>query len=351
MNRLSQAPSIHASVVGVALLVSALSSPAYAVTFTGEPIFSDVSLYSTIIDNDPTDIYFPVVSDTSGSIPVALMFQGGLVDKADYSDYASIVASYGFAVVVPNHERTLIGPTGPVTGLFPEQGQVQEVLDFMALQNRQPTSPLNNLLDTDALGLLGHSFGGAVGITSVQEICFFPLCTDGSYDVPNALKAGLFYGTNFDLGSGIGTPPINNEVPTGYILGSLDGVADPATTVEAFEKTLNPPKVLVEVQGANHYGITNEDSFRDPSRPTLDQTIATNTIGRWSGLFLRSHVLDDQAAFNYVYAVGDSLDSRVAVRSVKAPEPSVAGGLAAVVTLAGWSWRRKNKLIIRKEVS
>ena len=344
MNRLSPTTNTQAAVVGAALLAATLGSPAHAATFTGEPIFFDVSLYSTVIDNDPTDIYFPVMTDTSVSLPIALMLQGALVDKADYRNYASIVASYGFAVVVPNHERTLFGPTGPVTGLFPEQGQVQAVLDFMTLQNQQPTSPLNNLLDTDALGLLGHSFGGAIGIASVQEICFFPFCTDDSYSPPSALKAGIFYGANFDLGPGIGTPPIDNQVPTGYILGALDGVGDPATTVEAFQQTLNPPKVLVEVEGANHYGLTNEDSFRDPSRPTLDQTIATNTIGRWSGLFLRAHVLDDQAAFNYVYVVGDSLDSRVTVSSVTTPEPSaIAGGFATAVMLAGWRWRRKSR--------
>ncbi|MCG8365812.1 MAG: hypothetical protein MJA27_21075 [Pseudanabaenales cyanobacterium] len=48
-------------------------------------------------------------------------------------------------------------------------------------------------------------------------------------------------------------------------------------------------------------------------------------------------MLDDQAAFNYVYAVGDRLDSRVTVSSVKTPEPSaVTGKFAAAVMLAGW---------------
>ncbi len=328
INYVFPTPKTRASVVGVTLLVSVLGAPVYAATFTGEPIFSDISLYSTIIDDNPTDIYFPVVSSASNSIPIALMFQGALVDKADYSNYASIVASYGFAVVVPNNERGVFGPTGPVTGLFPEQGQIQDVLDFMALENQQSTSPLNNLLDTDALGLLGHSFGGAVGIASVQELCIFPLCTESTYSVPDELKAGIFYGTNFGFGAGMGVPPIDNQVPTGYIFGSLDSVADPALTVETFEQTLNPPKVLVEVDGTNHYGITNEDSFQDLSRPTLDQTIATTTIGRWSGAFLRAHVLDDQEALNYVYGFGDSLDANVTVSSVPAiqtPEPSAGG--------------------------
>lgn len=212
MSRLPLPPKIHISAVSAALLLTALSSPTYAVTFTGEPLFSEVDLYSTVIEGDPTDIYFPVVTGAADSLPIALIFQGALVDKADYSNYARTVASYGFAVVVPNNERTVFGPTGPVTGLFPEQGQVQSVLDFMALQNQQPTSPLNNQLDPDALGLLGHSFGGAAGIASVQNVCFFPLCTDSSYSVPDALKAGIFYGTNFNFGPA-GIPPLTTKLP------------------------------------------------------------------------------------------------------------------------------------------
>lgn len=40
------------------------------------------------------------------------MLQGVLVDKADYSNYAETVASYGFVVVVPNNQRTATSPDG-----------------------------------------------------------------------------------------------------------------------------------------------------------------------------------------------------------------------------------------------
>ncbi|MEO1791355.1 MAG: chlorophyllase [Cyanobacteria bacterium J06629_19] len=324
------------------LVLSAISSPARAVTLAGEPVFSEVERFSTRIENNPTDIYFPVSTEATDPIPLALLFQGALVDKADYQNYAQVVASYGFAVVVPNNERTLVGPTGPATGLFPEQGQIQDVLDFMTGQNQRPTSPLNGRLDTESLGLLGHSFGGAAGIASVQGLCLFPLCADEAYEVPDALEAGIFYGTNFDLGPDIGTPPIDNQVPTGYIFGTRDGVTEPALTVEAFEKTLNPPKVLVEVEGANHYGITNEDSFRDPMRPTLEQAIATDTIGRWSGLFLRAHVLNDPEAFSYVYGGGDTLEPVVTVSAVKTPEPSVISSVVAgIAMLTGLRLRKE----------
>ena len=339
MSQFSLSHKLYMAIASALLLLCAPIRQAKAADFTGEPIFSEVNLFSTRIQDNPTDIYFPVGSDAPATLPVALLFQGALVDKTDYQNYAEIVARYGFAVVVPNNERTLVGPTGPVTGLFPEQGQIEDVLGFISRQNQQSASPLNGRLDADSLGLLGHSFGGAAGIASAQGLCLFPLCTDQTYELPAALKAGIFYGTNFDLGPQVGTPPINNQVPTGYIYGTRDGVTEPALTVESFEKTLNPPKVLVEVSGANHYGITNEDSFRDPVRPTLGQEIATDTIGQWSGLFLRAHVLNDSEAFNYVYGTGATQNPVVTVRAVspdavETPEPSAISGAIAMLAIA-----------------
>ncbi|MBD0267140.1 MAG: chlorophyllase [Cyanobacteria bacterium Co-bin8] len=311
-----------------------MTSPAIATSFAGAPIFTEVNQYSTFIDDDPVDIYYPVVSSSDESTPIVLLFQGALVDKADYRNYAEIVSSYGFTVVVPNNERTLSAPgVPPFSGLFPEQDQVKEVLEFMSLENASSDSPVSGLLNTDLLGLLGHSFGGAVGIASTQDNCFFILCTK-SYRLPEELKAAIFYGTNFDPANTGIIPPISNEVPTGLIFGTLDGVAPPAETVETFEQLLNPPKVLIELEGANHYGITNEDSFRDPVRPTLEQATTTETIGRWSGAFLRAHLLNDIGAWDYVYtSLGDEADGNVKVTAVpvSVPEPSVG----VVVMLAG----------------
>lgn len=325
---------------GSLVFVASMSTPAIATSFTGAPIFTEINQYSTFINDDPTDIYYPVVSSNELT-PVVLLFQGALVDKADYSNYAQIVSSYGFTVVVPNNLRSLSAPgVPPFTGLFPQQDQVQEVLDFMRMENTSSTSPITGLLNTDSLGLLGHSFGGAVGIASTQDNCFFILCT-GSYSLPEELKAGIFYGTNFDITETGFIPPIANEVPTGLIFGTRDGVAIPEETITTFNQLLNPPKVLVEVEGANHYSITNTDSFRDPVRPTLDQAIATETIGRWSGAFLRAHVLNDDHAWEYVYtSLGDRADDNVEVTAVPVPEPSVGIGMLLAGLLNAIIWRK-----------
>ena len=104
------------------------------------------------------------------------------------------------------------------------------------------------------------------------------------------------------------------------IFGNRDGVIQPSSIEETYDEIINPPKVLITVDGANHYGITNEDNLiREPIRPTLEQDIAVETIARWSGLFLRAHLLDDSGAFNYVYNTGDALDPNVDVISETQP--------------------------------
>lgn len=328
---------------GSLLLLTAIESPAFAASLISAPLFTDINQYSTLINDDPTDIYYPVVSDSNESTPIVLLLQGALVDKADYRNYARIVASYGFTVVIPNNQRTLSAPDiPPFSGLFPEQDQVNEVLEFMALENANSASPVAGLLDTNSLGLLGHSFGGVVGIASTQDNCFFALCTE-RYSLPKELKAGIFYGTNFDIANTGNIPPINNEVPIGLILGTLDGVAAPAETITTFDQLLNPPKVLIEVDGANHYGITNTDSPRDRVRPTLEQAIATETIGRWSGAFLRAHVLNDSDAWDYVYtSLGDEADGNVEVTAVPVPEPSVSVGIFLAGLLGTIALRNRN---------
>lgn len=289
------------------------------VPFTPEPLYDRVEHYTTTIaaDGDPADVYYPIVPNpTADQLPIALMLQGALIDKADYSNYAEQVASYGFVVVVPNNERTTTGPDGqPVTGLLADEQEVNAALDQMQEEDADSSSPIFEIVDTETLGLLGHSFGGYAGLAAIQNICDPSVCS-GDYTRPTELKAGIFYGTNFQ--NPIGTFPVvdNQDIPVGLIAGTLDGVADFGEAASTYVKVQDSPKALVAVEGANHYSITNEDdAARDPSRPTLDQTTATDAIGRWSGLFLRAHLLGDRGAFDYVYNTGGDLDPNVSVIS------------------------------------
>jgi hypothetical protein len=65
----------------------------------------------------------------------------------------------------------------------------------------------------------------------------------------------------------------------------------------------------------------------DPIDATLNQDVAIETIARWSGLFLRTSILNDKDAFNYVYSTGDAADPNVTVESKRVPESASIASL------------------------
>lgn len=286
-------------------------------------LYNDIGRYTTTIaaDGDSADVYFPKLpkSDCNSiEFPIALLLQGALVDKSDYSNFASQVASYGFVVVVPNHERTLTGPNGQsTTGLFPEEGQVNDVLAEMKHEDQDAASPIFKIVDTTKLGLLGHSFGGAVGLAASQQDVQVPGFSSQGYTRPAELKAGIFYGANLRNQQTNEALPINNDgIALGLIQGDLDGVAAPINAQNTYDQIRNPPKALITVKGTNHYGITNEDNpARDPNRPTLDQAAATRAIAKSSGLFLRANILNDRRAFDSIFNAATPFDPNVSIVS------------------------------------
>ncbi|MDI9637459.1 chlorophyllase [Geitlerinema splendidum] len=321
-----------AMTLGATLFALGTNITASAATFHPHPLLP-VSQYTTTLNvsGDSADIYFPIRSDSATSqFPIALMLQGAFVDKADYANYASQVASYGFVVVVPNRLRTTLNPAGEeATGLIAEQQQVHEVLSDMMAENAKINSPLKGLVDTQSLGLLGHSLGALVAISATQEeFCLPAICTAG-YVKPPELKASITYAGAFgDPQTQTFFPIQNGDTPIGLIAGSLDGVGSPSNTQQTYNQVQNPPKVFIQVEGANHYSITNADNLeREPNRPTLEQAVATETIARWSGLFLRAYLLNDRDALEYVYQTGDVLDRNVSTISQKQPIPEPSAGL------------------------
>lgn len=326
------------------------SNQAIAASFDSSPLYDQVINYTTTIETvgslsgvDEVDIYFPNDGNSNTTFPVVVLLQGALVDKVDYSNYASLVARYGFMVIVPNHERTLSNPNTSFTGFFPDVELINDVLDFTIEENQNEKSLAQGKINPENLGLLGHSFGGATGLSAIDGGCY-PILCNGSYTQPSQLQAGIFYGANFrDEVTGEYIPIDNQNIATGLIAGNLDGVASLESSQITYNNIISSPKILVTVNGANHYGITNEDSLLDPTRPTLSQDIATETIARWSGLFLRSHLWDDSQAFDYIYFTGDAQDENVTVISTQVPEPNRTISLLSLGILGVTSKLKKNR--------
>ncbi len=311
-----------------------------------EPAFPTTALYSTVMpqNNDETDIYYPVPDandSASYQFPVALFLQGGRVNKSYFSEFAKKLAKYGFIVVVPNHEADFIltDPDYPgieitFDGLFPENQQIPDVLDFMSAENDNATSPLYGIVNSEILVLTGHSFGSAVTLDAIQETCEFPLCRpEGStFTLPEEVKAVALSGINtIPFGNPFDTVnrPTDNPVPMAIINGDLDENAEYHDTKESYKLVQNLPKALVFVKGANHYGLCDVNNPGNPNfpavpqndgtptpqenPPTLDQNISIETNARWSAMFLRAHALNDTAAMEYITTTG-RFDPNVEVR-------------------------------------
>jgi hypothetical protein len=282
------------------------------------PLFDDVGLYETTIaaSGDPAHVHYPDPPDLSTGgyrFPIVLLLQGAKVDREHYSGFAGIVASYGFIVVVPNHEAMTV--TG--RGLYAEQSEVNDVLAHMKAEHEDPASPLFGVVHTGLMALLGHSYGGVAGLSAIRGVCQMPFCT-GGFTRPPELRGGAFWGTNLAMPV-IGTVPAieNDGRAVALVQGTLDSMATPDDALTTYEKIQTPPRALIEVTGANHYGVcnTNNPSGADPdsSTPTLDQSVSVETIARWSALFLRAHILDDTAALQWVHVTGDGEDDNAVV--------------------------------------
>ncbi len=315
--------------VGVALIVWGTEKMASAATFNDTPLFNDVASYTTTIsaNNNLADIYFPNPKDLKTgkySFPIALLLQGALVDKSYYSNYASIVARYGFIVVVPNSER-LVPQFGKV--LAPQTSQINAVLTQLLAENSNFTSPLRGIVNTQKLALLGHSLGGAAGLSAIANLCV-PIVCEGSFSRPKELVAGAFFGANLRDENDEFIPINNSGIPIALLQGTVDSRALPSRAQATYDNIKDAPKALISILGANHFGITNTNNplgaVPDPNNPTIEQNVAVETIARWSGLFLRASVLNDKGAVDYIYSTGDALDPKVTVISQTKPIPEAS---------------------------
>ena len=76
------------------------------------------------------------------------------------------------------------------------------------------------------------------------------------------------------------------------------------------------PKVYVEIAGANHYGINDVNNppgaIEQDSIPMLSQPDSAGIVARWTGQFLRAHLLTDDEAETFVYG-GDAHGDPVTV--------------------------------------
>ncbi len=277
--------------VGAAFLSLETNTRATAANFTPEPLYERTASYTTTIPTskgtvDETDIYYPILPQSSTqTLPVALFLPGWKIDKSLYSNYAKIVASYGFIVVIPNHFQFI--PQLGVKALLPETSQIGDFVEFVATENSHPNSPIQNTFKTNKLALLGHSAGGSVGLTAIDGNCLVIFCQE-EFTLSDKFSAAAFYGTQLpDLSTGnifnAKILPTNNDsLPIALIHGERDGAISPQRGRKTYELIEAPPKAFILIEGANHRSITkNLKKLQSPpphSEVRTDNLVKETTV-------------------------------------------------------------------------
>lgn len=277
----------------------------------------------TTPNGDAADVYHPV--DRFGRVlhalgvtyPVIVVLQGALTDKAEYASFAGTLARDGFIVVVPNHARSL-GPPGTPPALFTEQSVVTDAFAAVTEDGTRADSPIRGSVDSAHLGVVGHSFGGAAALLAVAGTCGVPFCTPGSYVRPSALTAAVVIGTNYTTGDPrVAIPVDTSAAPVAMIQGTLDGRSLPAYGKLTYDE-LESPKSFIELDGANHFSLTNTNAptgaVPDANTATITQADAIAKTATWTGLFLRATIHRDPIARSYMKSAG-SYDGSVKVRA------------------------------------
>lgn len=223
---------------------------------------------------------------------------------------------------------------------MPDTSQIEAIVSFIEEENSRSTSPIAGVIETEKLALLGHSGGGAVGLSALGNLCLPFLCNSESFIRPPQLVAGIFFGANLRNQTTNEYIPIGNDgIPTALIQGDLDGRALPVRAKLTYDEIQSSPKALITVTGVNHFGITDVNNppgaIPDPNSSVLAQQQAIETVGRWSGNFLRASILNDSQAREYVYFTGDQSDDNVSVISSVASvdDPSSWFSLVAIGSL------------------
>jgi dienelactone hydrolase len=183
-----------------------------------------------------------------------------------FDAYGRYLAARGYVVAAPTFPLTNeAAPGGHLSGindLVAQPGDVSFVIDRMLAASADPADALHDRVDGARIAAMGHSLGGA----TVAALTRLDCCTDPRVDAviavaPAMYVIGLFGGDLHAEGP-----------PTLSLTGDLD-TAVPSPVVRGFFDGITPPRIYVQLVGANHVNLI--ENYGEPS-PLLQPTEETS---------------------------------------------------------------------------
>jgi dienelactone hydrolase len=210
-----------------------------------------------------TNVWYPITNDglievgnapiipTGGPFPIIIRAHGFSGFRGDSHYLLRQLASWGYVVAEPDFPLSnLNAPGGPTLADIGNQAEdVGFLIDYLTAENANAASPLYGRLDTEHVGAIGHSLGGATVLLATYHadlrdpridatVALSPLACvflDGFFDASTAPL--LIEGGTVDM---ITPYDSNHLTPYGYV---------------------NAPKYLLSFTGGTHLGFSDRLLF------------------------------------------------------------------------------------------
>lgn len=259
----------------------------------------------------PLAIYLPVSDEPS---PVIVLTHGFMLQPSMYASYGEHLASWGYAVVMPDLPGDII-----TQKTHRELGDLLAgVVDWVEAGASQPGNPLLGRVDASRIGLAGHSLGGKLSLLLASEDARI----GAVFGIDPVDAAGSPFG-----GDPTGFPSVAPELmeqiaaPLGLLgetvnaSGGLGPACAPAEdNFQQYYAAAHSPAIQIEVVGANHMSFLDDPSCgltcsACPAGTDDPATTRALTRGYMTAFFQLT--LSDQAQFR-VYLTGQPMQADVA---------------------------------------
>jgi dienelactone hydrolase len=211
-----------------------------------------------------TRIAYPT---SGGPYPLIALSHGVTGHPDEYTETVPLWASNGFVVAslaFPLTNREVPGALANAGDVVNQPGDVSFVIDEVLAANDHPSSPLHGVVDPEAIGVVGHSLGGA----TTWAVSFNTATRDERID-----STVIFAGLTMPMPGG------ELELDSGLPLLVLHGDRDDLTVdsdLAAYEQAASP-KWFVTLLGAEHV-----PAFTDGESPH-DELVTRTVLDFWHG--------------------------------------------------------------------
>lgn len=258
----------------------------------------------------PVDIYLPQPGRNRlpARLPVVVISHGLGSDRNSFVYLAEHLASYGFAVLVPEHPGSnLKQQEALVSGTASEVAQPSEFvdrpLDITYLLNYLAQQPAYRQLNLQQVGVIGQSFGGYTALALAGAPLNFTQLQKDCADLTNNFNLSLLLQCQALLLANSPSPsslalqdrriqavialnPITSavlgqdslsqiQIPTMVMSGSADTIAPTLSEqIQPFTWLLGDRNYLVLMSGGTHFSVIAETRQRRTTLNSIDRPVA-----------------------------------------------------------------------------